>query len=79
MFEQSRTLAEIEFVVEKSESTSSGRAYAKIGGNTLLNYQHFVHVFHMSAHFTNDNNAYIDFHTVSSFILAMLKPRYHCI
>ena len=42
VFGETRDLAEIEFKVEKSEATISGRAYAQIGGNTLLNYQRWV-------------------------------------
>ena len=42
VFGRSDDLAEIEFSVQKSEATISGRAYAKIGWNTLLNYHHSV-------------------------------------
>ena len=38
VFSESRNLAEIELSVQKSGSTISGRGYARIGGNTLLNY-----------------------------------------
>ena len=44
VFSESRDLAEIEFKVEKSEATISGRAYAQIGGNVLVNYQRSVDV-----------------------------------
>ena len=44
VFSNSRDLAEVEFKVEKLEATISGRAYAQIGGNTLLNYRHSVDV-----------------------------------
>ena len=43
-FGEKRDLAEIEFKVEKSEAAISGKAYAQIGGNTLLNYRRSVDV-----------------------------------
>ena len=42
VFGEKFSLAEIEFSVQKSEATISGRAYAKIGWNTLLNYYRSV-------------------------------------
>ena len=42
VFNQSRYLAEIELITEKSGSVISGRAYTQIGSNTLLNYHHSV-------------------------------------
>ena len=41
-FSESRNLAEIELSAQKSGSTISGRGYARIGTNTLLNYQRSV-------------------------------------
>ena len=55
VFDESRDLAEIEFKVQKSAATISGRAYTQYGGNTLLNYQHSVSA---SYCFTYDRNLY---------------------
>ena len=42
VFDWNRDLAQIELSAQKSGSTISGRGYARIGSNTLLNYQRSV-------------------------------------
>ena len=42
VFGETFNLAEMEFSVQKSAATISGRAYAEVSGNTLLNYDRSV-------------------------------------